>query len=321
MAKQKQPQRPARPVSRPLTRQTFHELASWAQQFAHLPLELARMIIAVTARLNVASNAAWVARSLSLVCREFRAVVEPILLETMRITATNADFFRYKDPWQLDRFTKRIKRLVVDGPPFMAFNLHFFAAVQAFKGRPRHLDMFVRACGTRFQPRVVTIQNAAFMSDLEDSTWNALQTLECTTHLHMQECTPQHLMHLRNNLPPGVRYLVLDPSGHHSTSVEELVALVYTFLDESAPSSIERLLVRTPYLSDERRTALVHALGTLAAATGERRLCVDDELLLVRGKHGPVRQRIADEEARVSLWFTGHPLYTESDLALPAVVS
>ena len=75
------------------------------------------------------------------------------------------------------------------------------------------------------------------------------------------------------------------------------------------PDSVERVLVRTPYLTDAQRDVLVAALETLAAATRDQRLWLDDSIRHVRGKHGPVRQRIEDEEAGDDLWITGRPLY------------
>lgn len=300
---------PVRPLSRPLTRQTFSELCIIARQFSLLPLELARMIVAVTAREHVCLRAGWVARSLALVCKEFRAVVEPILLHSVRITTNTADFFRYNDPWASSRFVKHTQRLVLDGPPFMDVHPALFAGVRAFKGRPRHVDTLVRAdVGGRWRPTDVTVQCAGFMSDLEDSTWSALQSLECVARLHLQECAGVHLMLLRNNMPPGVRMLALDPVVSRVAAVEELVTRVYAFLDETA--TLGRLLVRTAYLNDECAKAVVRALETLAAATCDARIWLD-ESVQVRGKHGPVRQRIEDEEARGSLWFTGRQLYVD----------
>lgn len=71
------------------TGQTMHDLSAFSKQFSELPVEIVLWIVSVAAERNIAHNATWVAFSLSVICRAFYDIVDPILVRTVRYNNRN----------------------------------------------------------------------------------------------------------------------------------------------------------------------------------------------------------------------------------------
>lgn len=262
------------PVSRRLTRRGLQSLH--AQQFAALPLELVRAIVVVAARDNVLGSAKWVAQSLALVCRDFRDAVDPVLVETVRLTDNNVDTILQ----HLDRFMQT-------------------KTVLLFSARASRY-VFPNYCFDVLSPSALTI------SFMRESGWALIgpspttgTCLDHVTYLHLRNCYIE-VWSVENSLPPRVSYLILDPDMTlkpevHANPIRQLLA---------AHPQLVRLLVRTVLASGTLlHTLHVDALEQIA----DPRLWVDDSLPLTRAGESALFQH--DEEQGLVLWYTGRQIY------------
>lgn len=165
MARAKGKSQPAT-TPRRLTRQGLRDAYA---QFSNLPLEVVRLIAVAAAQDNVASNPKWVAQSLALVCREFCRAVEPVLVDTLRITESNSALILKGQ----HRFL-RTRRLLL-----------------YFRLRTTPLCVYYMARNFGFHPTVVTVR-------MEDRTVPSIsQHLAAgetgATHLHIRLCHVQSL--------------------------------------------------------------------------------------------------------------------------------
>lgn len=244
------------------------------------------MIVVATAQDNIASSTKWVAQSLALVCREFRRTVEPILVDTVRITNRNsAEIIR-----QRHRFV-RARRIL----PYSS----------GVRGKVVLLCVEQLASQPAFRPVAATVHVKGHSND--PSLCIRIVSVASVTHLHIRLYPAAFNEQLSAFIPLSVTHLVLDPLIRNPDTSPLVVAGLAAFLRERPPSVLRRLLVRTLCIFNLADIGFVDALADVAVFSGDARLWLDDAVPYA-GFDADAEQIAADEDQDIALWYTGRQL-------------
>lgn len=269
--------------------------AAFDQACRNLPVELVYVIAHATAEYLALRHKRWVA-SLLLVCKAFRDIIMPVLIETVCINLRSLRWLQGDQP-QL----QQTARLIVD-TQVKRINLapSSLRNVVFFSGRMAALRVFSET----IRPIYVTLR------DTRDSglRWEEMRTLTMcrVTHLHL-ELNPlpgTSSADFCDNLPPQLSHFAFDALLPITTPVSEVTEFVLAVLVKR-PKTFSRLLIRTTWLNVARADELLRALIELAEARAEPSIYVDDRVKNASIFDAPV----ADEEARGSLWYAGRQLF------------
>ncbi|KZV86334.1 hypothetical protein EXIGLDRAFT_774731 [Exidia glandulosa HHB12029] len=284
--------------ARRLTRQRLRAVLSG--EFTQLPLEIVRQIVTNAAQDNIADSPLWVAQSLALVCREFQNAVEPILVDTVRLTRRNT--LSMKSQFDGDRFarTRHFIALDIDNCLFPPSK-----CLVSFTGQISTLHRLVNPALGNCRPTRFTL--CAAFNRVQDS-------FDCITHLHIQHGLLSYHEEIQTAPFPRLTHVVvtLNQIYEHSAFFDEIATDVPLLLASSP--TIQRLLFRTLQLLRTHSDNVAAVLQRLADTTRDERLWLDER------SFGQDRLRLLvdhlvweEANAQDDIWYTGRQLYHPQD--------
>ncbi|KZV83499.1 hypothetical protein EXIGLDRAFT_842932 [Exidia glandulosa HHB12029] len=263
-----------------------------SSSFTNLPFEL--VIIIITAAARDRASPSWAA-SLALLCRAIRNAVEPVLVETLRMTDTNCN--------AIARQTTRFQQ-----------TRHINVIFTQNAGDIDELDRFRALLGQRFSccTAVTLFSWGSFCCRqmLLSLPGGSSATL---SHLHIR-FFPLFYDGPANWLPSSVTHLTLDPPIRDLDALATFIRYISDYL-EVCGRDLKRLLFRTPCTLMGVKTAFVGALVGVAVARRDTRLWIDDDRASTDRnfvEYATGKEVAMDEDLGISLWYAGRQLYVPS---------
>ncbi|KZV81234.1 hypothetical protein EXIGLDRAFT_844766 [Exidia glandulosa HHB12029] len=261
--------------------------------FTALPFELVVLVITVAARDCVLASTPWVA-SLTLVCRAIHNAVDPILVETLRLTDTNlnavaGNLTRFQRTQRINivlRISRRDSETLLE-----ALLWQHCSSLKAV---------------TLLDNRLIFSDHVLFM--LRSSHKG---TSDSVTYLQIRFFTVFSHPLRQQSLPASVTHLVLDPfiRAPPSTDMQGFVSFLSRYLEEDS-HSIQRLLLRTAFVSVDAKAAFIDAVTSIALAQRDMRMWLDEDRSLARGEEYMLKEEAtSDEHLGLALWYRGRQLY------------
>ncbi|KZV86329.1 hypothetical protein EXIGLDRAFT_840841 [Exidia glandulosa HHB12029] len=265
--------------------------------FSRLPLEIVREIITAAAEDNIGRSPRWVAQSLAVVCREFRDIVDPVLVRTVRLSVKH-----YWAMWEKrDRFTRATHFIKHFSSVFVPPR---FISLVSFTGSQAALQDWVVNHHLSVPPWV-TFET---LCSPNRATQDSFAFLNGATRLHIQRYAHQRL--ILTTLPTSLTHLILNPEveWHVTARFEYLTDDVTALLASS--NTLRRILFRTIHLRSDEAVILITNLQAVVDQLQDTRIWLDDSVSY-EGMSSEISAQLRYEEANEqdSVWFSGRQLY------------
>ncbi|KZV86339.1 hypothetical protein EXIGLDRAFT_724883 [Exidia glandulosa HHB12029] len=282
-AKQSTPAPPARRLTR-------LRLRNATAQFATFPLEIVRPIVTMTAQNNIGDYPRWVAQTLALVCREFQAAVEPVLIDTVRITSKNqqsilSQMGRFEHTRHFISHDHKCKQF----PPLRS--------LVSFTGRGKGLNVIITAgC----KPSHLTLGRAS---------WGYRGVMVSVTHLHLQYANLPINWEIKSF--PNLTHIVLSLEYDSQRHFNDIAINVSHLL--SPTLKLQRILIRPYHMPPETVSIVASRLQKVADETHDTRLWIDDTPITGADWRKKAKEHLLYEEAneQETVWYSGRQMWGE----------
>ncbi|KZV94536.1 hypothetical protein EXIGLDRAFT_736906 [Exidia glandulosa HHB12029] len=261
--------------------------------FVKLPFELVLIVITAATHDCVRSSTCWVA-SLTLVCRAIHHAVDPILVETLRMTDTNCvAVARHKTRFQRTRHIN-----VIDEDSNAGDNGAHRCTKALLQQRFPSLEAVTCFSNSSFTSRSI-------LHMLQDSVAGNLATI---THLHIRYFFSFSRDTFADWVPSSVTHLILEPVIAGLVGLQIFVQALSPYLEEHK-GGITRLLIRTPFVSVVVKEEFAGAVTGVAVVRRDTRLWMHNDGTLLLDDPLLDKEAATDEDLGLALWYTGRQLY------------